>query len=57
MTAARGTTSALGPAIAGAAIQSAAFGLPFFMGGGIKILYDLWLYQAFVTDRPEDDAK
>ena len=47
MTAARGTTAAIGPAIAGAAIQAAAFGLPFFLGGGIKILYDALLYLGF----------
>jgi MFS family permease len=47
MTAARGTTAAIGPAIAGLAIQSAAFGLPFFLGGGIKILYDVLLYMGF----------
>ena len=47
MTAARGTTAAIGPAIAGAAIQAAAFGLPFILGGGIKIVYDLALYLGF----------
>ena len=47
MTAARGTMAAIGPAIAGSAIQSAAFGLPFFLAGGIKIAYDLALYAGF----------
>ncbi|HYM50783.1 MAG TPA: MFS transporter [Candidatus Limnocylindrales bacterium] len=47
MTAARGLTAAAGPAISGAALQSAAFGLPFFLAGGVKILYDLAVYLGF----------
>ena len=56
MTAARGTTAAIGPAIAGAAIQAAAFGLPFFLGGGIKILYDALLYLGFRRRRAEHET-
>jgi MFS family permease len=40
----RGVAQAIGPALAGFAIQAAAFGLPFFAGGGLKIAYDLSLY-------------
>lgn len=47
MTAARGATASIGPAIAGAAIGSASYGLPFVLGGAIKILYDLLLYLGF----------
>ena len=37
----------IGPALAGVAIQSGAFGLPFFLAGALKIAYDLGLYFGF----------
>jgi len=40
----RGVAQAVGPVLAGIAIQAAAFGLPFFAGGGLKIAYDVSLY-------------
>jgi len=49
----RGVTQALGPAIAGIAIQSAAFGAPFLLAGILKITYDIGLYAAFAR-RPAD---
>ena len=38
---------ALSPIIAGIAVQHAAFGLPFYLAGVIKIAYDLALYKIF----------
>jgi hypothetical protein len=35
---------AVSPALSGLAIQVAAFEVPFFLGGGLKIAYDLALY-------------
>jgi MFS family permease len=43
----RGVALAAGPAVTGVAIQAAAFGIPFFAGGGIKIIYDLALWAGF----------
>ena len=43
----RGVALAAGPAVTGVAIQAAALGIPFFAGGGIKILYDLALWAGF----------
>ena len=43
----RGVAQAAGPALAGVAIQAAAFGVPFFVAGGLKIAYDLGLFAAF----------
>ena len=43
----RGVALAAGPAVTGIAIQAAALGLPFFAGGGVKILYDLALWAGF----------
>ncbi len=43
----RGLAQAAGPALAGAAIQAAVFGVPFWLGGGVKAVYDLGLYAGF----------
>jgi MFS family permease len=43
---ARSAVRPLGPLLAGAG-QQLAFGLPFFVGGGIKIAYDLALWLQF----------
>jgi hypothetical protein len=47
----RGVMQAIGPLIAGVAIQAAAGGLPFLLAGGLKISYDIGLYAAF-SQRP-----
>jgi MFS family permease len=36
--------------------QPPTLSMPFFLAGGIKIIYDLWLYWAFTTVGPRDDA-
>ena len=43
----RGVAQGLGAPLAGVAIGAAAFGFPFYVGGGLKIAYDLALYAAF----------
>ncbi|HXM72575.1 MAG TPA: MFS transporter [Candidatus Dormibacteraeota bacterium] len=43
----RGVAQSFGPALAGIAIGTAAFGVPFFAAGGLKIFYDLALFGAF----------
>ena len=47
----RGVAQAVGPIVTGVAIGVAAFGLPFFAGGGTKIVYDLALYAGFRNRR------
>jgi len=47
----RGVAQAVGPLLAGFAIQAAAFGLPFFAGGGLKIAYDVSLYALVGRNR------
>jgi MFS family permease len=47
----RGMSQAVGPVIAGLAIQSAAIGVPFFLAGLLKVAYDFALYVAF-AQRP-----
>ena len=50
-----GVAQAFGPIISGVAIQVAAFGIPFFLGGGLKIAYDLALFAGFRTRRAEHE--
>jgi MFS family permease len=47
----RGVAQSLGPVLSGVAIGAAAFGVPFFAAGGLKIVYDLALYAGF-RNRP-----
>jgi MFS family permease len=47
----RGIAQSFGPVLAGLAIGAASFGLPFFAGGGLKIVYDIALYAGF-RNRP-----
>ncbi|HKW07935.1 MAG TPA: MFS transporter [Candidatus Dormibacteraeota bacterium] len=47
----RGVAMSLGPVVSGAAIGLAAFGVPFFAGGGLKSVYDLGLYAGFRNRR------
>ncbi len=47
----RGVAQSFGPAIAGLAIGAAAYGLPFFAGGSLKIAYDIALFVGFRNRR------
>jgi len=51
----RGLAQAVGPVLAGIAIQTAALGLPFYVAGSLKIGYDLTLYAAFRNRRAEHE--
>jgi MFS family permease len=52
----RGVAQGLGAPLAGIAIGAAAFGVPFYAGGGLKIVYDLGLFAAFRRRRAEHEA-
>jgi MFS family permease len=53
---ARTTGAALSPLIAAPLFASAAFAaVPFFLAGGLKIVYDLLLYRAFKSGRAPDE--
>ena len=47
----RGLAQSFGPVIAGIAIGATSLGLPFFAGGGLKIVYDLALFAGFRNRR------
>ncbi len=54
-TIARSVGAAISPAISGAMLAvPALLGAPFLLAGGLKIVYDLLLYRAFVTVKPPD---
>ena len=52
----RGVAQAFGPPLAGVAIGAAAYGLPFFAGGGLKIVYDLGLFASYRRRRAEHES-
>ena len=52
----RGLGQAAGPLLSGAAIQGAALGLPFYLAGGLKLIYDGTLYVAFRSRRGEHET-
>jgi MFS family permease len=53
---ARTTGAALSPALSSVLVANAGLAaLPFYLAGGLKIVYDLLLYRAFRTVRPADD--
>ncbi len=43
----RSLSHGLGPLLSGFGLQFAGFGFPFFIGGGLKVVYDLALYGSF----------
>ncbi|HEX6489185.1 MAG TPA: MFS transporter [Candidatus Dormibacteraeota bacterium] len=52
----RGAGQALGPYVAGVAIQAAAYGVPFVLAGALKAAYDLALFGAFRRVRGEHEV-
>lgn len=53
---ARTTASAISPVLTGYAFSVAALGVPFFVAGGIKVIYDLLVYAAFRNVRPPEES-
>lgn len=53
---ARTTASAVSPILTGYAFSVAALGVPFFVAGGIKVIYDLLVYAAFRHVRPPEES-
>jgi predicted MFS family arabinose efflux permease len=53
---ARTTTSAIAPALAGAAFAGGAFSLPFFIAGALKIVYDGLMYVTFRKVTPPEET-
>ena len=47
---------AIGPPIAGVVMQYVVLAAPLFIGGGMKIVYDIVLYRSFRHVRPPEEA-
>ena len=53
---ARSVGAAVSPAISGVLMANAALlAVPFFLAGGLKIVYDLMLYRGFKSQRPPEE--
>jgi len=54
---ARTTASAVSPLVTGAFFSAGALGLsiPFFLAGGLKLVYDFLLYRSFITVKPPEE--
>ena len=53
---ARSMASAISPTLTGFAFSVAALGVPFFLAGGLKIVYDVLVYRTFRGIRPPEEA-
>jgi MFS family permease len=55
---ARSVGASLSPMLTGIFLANPAlFSVPFFLCGGLKIVYDVALYQSFVTTKPPEENK
>ena len=52
---ARTVASAFSPLVSGAAIGIGALALPFFIAGGLKVIYDGLVYATFRNVRPPEE--
>jgi len=54
---ARTTAAALSPGVTGALFSVGGIGLsiPFFLAGGLKLVYDFLLYRSFITVKPPEE--
>lgn len=52
----RTVTRIISPSIAGLALQLAGIGIPFFIGGALKIVYDLALFAKYKGIHPTDET-
>jgi hypothetical protein len=47
--------SAAAPVLSGIAVGTGALGLPFFVAGGLKVVYDGLVYVTFRGIRPQEE--
>jgi MFS family permease len=51
----RNTGAAIAPLFTAAILAAPALGLPFLLAGGLKIVYDLWIFAVFRNVRPPEE--
>lgn len=54
---ARNAGAAVAPLFTGAILAVPALGLPFLLAGGIKIVYDLWIFAVFRHVKPPEESQ
>ena len=54
---ARNAGAAVAPLFTGAILAAPALGLPFLLAGGIKVIYDLWIFAVFRHVKPPEEIK
>jgi MFS family permease len=54
---ARTVGSAISPTLTGLLLGASLLNLPFFLAGGLKIVYDLLLYRSFKAVKPPEERK
>ncbi|HEX9452824.1 MAG TPA: MFS transporter, partial [Candidatus Binatia bacterium] len=52
---ARNAGAAVAPLFTGAILAAPSLGLPFLLAGGIKILYDVWIFTVFRHVKPPEE--
>jgi len=52
---ARNAGAAIAPMFTGAILAVPALGLPFLLAGGIKVIYDLWIFAVFRHIKPPEE--
>jgi MFS family permease len=52
---ARNAGAAIAPLFTGAVLARPALGLPFLLAGGLKVVYDLWIFAVFRHVRPPEE--
>ena len=53
---ARNAGAAVAPLLTGAILAMPTLGVPFILAGGLKIIYDLWIYSVFRNVRPPEET-
>ena len=52
---ARNAGAAIAPLFTGAILANPALGLPFLIAGGLKVVYDLWIFAVFRNVKPPEE--
>ncbi len=52
---ARTVGSAISPSLTGVLFNMGALSVPFFLAGGLKLVYDFLLYRSFITVKPPEE--
>jgi MFS family permease len=56
MSVARNIGAAIAPVFTGTILAAPSLGLPFLLAGGLKIIYDLWIFALFRHVRPPEEV-